>query len=187
MKQEGTFSHSFIAKIVLILCGIVFSIMRRNVQVSVSYVTHWTPGLNELYFTYSLQNNDLLACTVVTCSNVIQQMSPCANVSVFHGAVGTQIHNHDNRICCPWKKIPWPVSEREICRPSDRRLSAKLVPTFVDRLCHVVSVTDRYGRNLGFLDRNRYFFFQVALLLRKPGSAGNRTRTSGSVARNCDH
>jgi hypothetical protein len=33
------------------------------------------------------------------------------------------------------------------------RLSAKLVPTFVDRRCHVVSVTDIYGRNLGFLDR----------------------------------
>jgi hypothetical protein len=26
----------------------------------------------------------------------------------------------------------------------------------------VVSVTDPYGRNLGFLDRSRYFFFQVA-------------------------
>jgi hypothetical protein len=45
-------------------------------------------------------------------------------------------------------------------RPSDRRLSAKLVPTFADRGCHVVSVTDPYGRILGFLDR--YFFFQVA-------------------------
>jgi hypothetical protein len=27
---------------------------------------------------------------------------------------------------------------------------------------HVVSVTDPYGRVLGFLDRNRYYFFQVA-------------------------
>jgi hypothetical protein len=27
----------------------------------------------------------------------------------------------------------------------------------------VVSVTNPYGRNLGFLDRSRYFFFQVAL------------------------
>jgi hypothetical protein len=55
------------------------------------------------------------------------------------------------------------------------------------------------GSILGFLDRNPYFFFQVApqlysrgwvdpvsdpLLLRKSGSAGNRTRTSGYVARN---
>jgi hypothetical protein len=27
----------------------------------------------------------------------------------------------------------------------------------------VVSVTDPYGRILGFLDQSRYFFFQVAL------------------------
>jgi hypothetical protein len=51
----------------------------------------------------------------------------------------------------------------------------------------VVSVTNPYGRNLGFIDRRRYFFFQVALQLysrnrvgpvpdplplRKSGSAG---------------
>jgi hypothetical protein len=66
----------------------------------------------------------------------------------------------------------------------------------------VVSVKDLYGRILGFLDRSSYFFFQSApqlyslgrvdpvpdlLLLRKSGRAGNRTLTSGSVARNCDH
>jgi hypothetical protein len=28
---------------------------------------------------------------------------------------------------------------------------------FVARECHVVSVTDPYGRILGFLDRSRYF------------------------------
>jgi hypothetical protein len=54
----------------------------------------------------------------------------------------------------------------------------------------------------GFLDRCWYFSFQVAaqlysrgwvdpvpdpLPLRKSGIAGNRTRTSGSVARNSDH
>jgi hypothetical protein len=55
--------------------------------------------------------------------------------------------------------------------------------------------------HFGFLDRSRYFSIQVAqlswrgwvdpvpdlLLLRKSGSAGNRTRTSGSVARNSGH
>jgi hypothetical protein len=76
-------------------------------------------------------------------------------------------------------------------RPSDRRLSAKLVPTFADRGCRVVSATDPHGHILGFLDRSRYYFFQVApqlysrgweypvpdpLLLRKSGSAGNRSR-----------
>jgi hypothetical protein len=59
----------------------------------------------------------------------------------------------------------------------------------------VVSVTDPYGNILGFLDRSRYFFFQVTpqlysrglvdpfpdpLLLRKSGSVGTRTQTSGS-------
>jgi CBS-domain-containing membrane protein len=32
-------------------------------------------------------------------------------------------------------------------------LITKFVPTFADRRCHVVSVTDPYGRILGFLDR----------------------------------
>jgi hypothetical protein len=70
---------------------------------------------------------------------------------------------------------------------------------FVESGCHVVNVTDPYGRILGFLDRSRYRFFQAApqlysrdcvdpvpdaLLLRKSGNAGNRTRTFGSV-RHC--
>jgi hypothetical protein len=85
---------------------------------------------------------------------------------------------------------------------TDRRLSAKLVPTFADRGCHVVSVTDPYGRILSFLDWSRYFFFQVApqlysrcrvdpvpdpLLIRTSASTGNRTQASGSVARNSHH
>jgi hypothetical protein len=41
-------------------------------------------------------------------------------------------------------------------------MSAKLMPTFADRGCHVVSVTVPYSRILYFLDRSRYFFFQVA-------------------------
>jgi hypothetical protein len=36
---------------------------------------------------------------------------------------------------------------------SYRRLSAKLVPTSADRVCHVGSVTDPHGRILEFLDR----------------------------------
>jgi CBS-domain-containing membrane protein len=53
-------------------------------------------------------------------------------------------------------KTPWPESASELYRPSDRRFSAKLVPTFADRGCHMVSVTDPYGGILGFLDRSRY-------------------------------
>jgi hypothetical protein len=54
------------------------------------------------------------------------------------------------------------TSLSELYRPSDRRLSAKLVLTFADRGFHVVSVTDPCGHILGFLDWSRYFFFRVA-------------------------
>jgi hypothetical protein len=99
------------------------------------------------------------------------------------------------------KRTPWPESASELYRASYRRLSAKFAPTFVDRGCRMISVTDPYG-SIGFLDRSRYFFFQAApqlyprgwvnpvpdpLLLRKFASVGNRTQTSGSVARNSDH
>jgi hypothetical protein len=60
------------------------------------------------------------------------------------------------------KKTPWPRSASELYRPSDRRLSVRFVPTFEDRECHVVCVTDPYDRILGFLDRSRYYYFQVA-------------------------
>jgi hypothetical protein len=83
---------------------------------------------------------------------------------------------------CSRKKTQWHESASELCGPSE-----KLVPTYADRRCYVVSVTDPYYRNLGFLDRSCYFYFQVAprlysrgwvdpfpdsLLLRKSRSAG---------------
>jgi hypothetical protein len=66
-------------------------------------------------------------------------------------------------------KTPWPESESELYRSSDRRLSTKLLLNFADRGCHVVSVTDPYGLILGFLGRNRYFFFRVAPQLHSRG------------------
>jgi hypothetical protein len=60
------------------------------------------------------------------------------------------------------KKTPWSESASELYRLRERRLSATLVPTFADRECHVVNVTDPYGRILDFLDRSGYFFYQVA-------------------------
>jgi hypothetical protein len=45
---------------------------------------------------------------------------------------------------------------------TDRRFSAKLVLTFADRECHMVSAIDPHGRILDFLDRSRYYFFQAA-------------------------
>jgi hypothetical protein len=68
------------------------------------------------------------------------------------------------------------------------------------KVCRVVSAADRYCRYLSFLDLSRYYFFQVApqldsrvdpvpdpQLFRKSGSAENRTRISGSVARKSGH
>jgi hypothetical protein len=43
--------------------------------------------------------------------------------------------------------FPWPESASELHRQSDRRVSANLVPTFGDRGCLVVSVTEPNGRN----------------------------------------
>jgi hypothetical protein len=60
------------------------------------------------------------------------------------------------------KKTQWPESACELYRPGESRLSAKLVSTFADRGCHVVSVTNPYGRILGFIDWSRYFLFHVA-------------------------
>jgi hypothetical protein len=40
---------------------------------------------------------------------------------------------------------PWPESESELYRPSDRRFSAKTVPTFMDIGCRMVSAADPYG------------------------------------------
>jgi hypothetical protein len=55
------------------------------------------------------------------------------------------------------KETPWPEFAKELHLQSDSRFSAKLVPTFVDRGCRVVSVTNLYSRILGFLDLSRYF------------------------------
>jgi hypothetical protein len=53
-------------------------------------------------------------------------------------------------------KTPWPESMSELYRLSDRCMLAKLVPTFAVRGCHIVSMTDLYGRILAFLDRTAF-------------------------------
>jgi hypothetical protein len=49
--------------------------------------------------------------------------------------------------------LPWPEFASELYRPS---LLAKLVPTFADKGCRMVSATDPYGRILGFIDRKMF-------------------------------
>jgi hypothetical protein len=84
-------------------------------------------------------------------SSQIQVFSsePCSLISTIYG-----LHLR-------WKSIPrkpspklktrWPESASELYRPNDRRLSATLVPNLVDRWCHIVSVTDPFGRILCLL------------------------------------
>jgi hypothetical protein len=57
--------------------------------------------------------------------------------------------------------VAW-VRERNI---HDRAAAVCRVSTFADRGCRVVRVTDPYGRILDFLDRSRYFVFQIAAQL----------------------
>jgi hypothetical protein len=52
------------------------------------------------------------------------------------------------------------VRERTI--PTERRLSAKWLPTFADKGCHVVSVTDPSGRISRFSRREPLLFYLVA-------------------------
>jgi hypothetical protein len=61
-------------------------------------------------------------------------------------------HTFNNNIYIKLKDLGklWPESVSKLYRLSDRRLSAKLVPTFADRGCHVVNTTDPYGHILGF-------------------------------------
>jgi hypothetical protein len=74
------------------------------------------------------------------------------------------------------KKTPWPQSASELYRPSHRHLLAKLVPTFADRGCRVVSATDPHGRILGFLDPKR-------LLIHSSSSSIVLTKLSGPRSR----
>jgi hypothetical protein len=75
-------------------------------------------------------------------------------------------HSSDRQASCSHDYMlydaPWPESASKLFLPNDRLLAAKLVPTFADRGCYVVSVTHCCGRILGFLYRSRYFIFQVS-------------------------
>jgi hypothetical protein len=73
---------------------------------------------------------------------------------------------------------PWPESANELYRPSDRSLSAKLMPTFADRRCHVVSATNLYGRNLSFLDRILFLSSSFSVVLTRLSVPRSRPTTT---------
>jgi hypothetical protein len=69
-----------------------------------------------------------------------------------------------------YKKLNSVALVRERTVPTERPpLVGEVVPTFADRGCCLVNVTIPPVVNLGFLDRSRYFFFQVAPQLSSRG------------------
>jgi hypothetical protein len=70
----------------------------------------------------------------------------------------------------------------ELYRPSDRRLPAKLVPTFAVRGCHVVGVTDPYGRVLGSRPEPLLFLpSSSSIVLTKLSGPRSRPTTSQKI------
>jgi hypothetical protein len=70
--------------------------------------------------------------------------------------------------CCNIK-TPWSESASELYRQSGSRLSAKWLPTFADRGCHMVSVTDPYFCNIYIFYctynlENHHYFYTILLL-----------------------
>jgi hypothetical protein len=66
----------------------------------------------------------------------------CNKVS-SQSSSGTYVYRY---LFSTWTELRGRLSARELYRTSDRRMSAKLVPTFADRGCRVVSATDPYSR-----------------------------------------
>jgi hypothetical protein len=72
--------------------------------------------------------------------------------------------------------------QNKLYRPSDCRLSAKLVPTFADRGCRVVGARDPHGRILGFLVRSRYYFpSSSSIVLTRLSGPHSRPTTSQKI------
>jgi hypothetical protein len=157
--------------------------------------THWGAHLYWRY-PYNLQLPTEGLCATSPTANCSLLSNRHSHILINTAAVAAK-HMNTN-----WNKLTqWPESARELYGPNDCYFSANLVPTFPDRGMSR-SRRDVTAAFFGFLDRSRYVFFQVPpqlhsrgwvdpvpdpLLLRKSGSAGNRNRTSGSVARNSDH
>jgi hypothetical protein len=91
-------------------------------------------------------------------ASLLMQLVQLIIVTVVELYLHVLVCPHDNKN----KQTPWPESSEsasELYWPSDRLWSAKLVATFSDKGCCVVSTTDPYDCDLGFLDRNCCCFF----------------------------
>jgi hypothetical protein len=95
------------------------------------------------------------------------------NSGVCYGNTKAEYHERTKNKTKKKTQTPWSESASELYRLSDRRLSASLVPIFAGVAQSARRIP--YGRNLGFLDRSRYFFFQVATLTRLSGPRSRPT------------
>jgi hypothetical protein len=84
------------------------------------------------------------------------------SLKVYWCKTEEDFHDGNNLILTRKKNSMVWVRERTIPTERPRLVGEVIVNFFADRGCLLVSVTDPYDRILGFLDRSRYFFYQVA-------------------------
>jgi hypothetical protein len=157
-STNGTCSHTFLELLSFVYC---------NRDHNTSGYIHPSPGMSyctsypEYLQTHKLERCEFVsiyACLVQTVLlNSVEYISLVWKTDQINYSRHTSNYNLDLASVHTNKQTPWPESASELYQPSDRRFSAKWLPTFADKGCHVDSVTDPYGRIFGFLDRSRYF------------------------------
>jgi hypothetical protein len=96
-------------------------------------------------------------------------------LSELYSIQGYKLHYQQTKT-----KTSRPESASELFRPRDLRLLAMLVPTFMDRGCRVVSVTDPYGRILDFSRQQPLIFLSNSSSLVPTRLSGPRSRPNTS-------
>jgi hypothetical protein len=120
------------------------------------FVTHTSCYLLSDIFMFLCVCCNITVIHTFQCSSEYQTPSTLSANITFRisskAEVPTSVHctcKYDNGNCYSAKKstkTPGLQSASELYRRSDRRLSAKLVPTLADRGCRVVSAMNPHGR-----------------------------------------
>jgi hypothetical protein len=87
--------------------------------------------------------SSLLLRKTIVCETVAQKLLHFS--CLFGGRCLSPVRIALQTISSQPTKTPWSESASELHRPNGRSLSAKLVPTFLDRGCRVFSGTRNYG------------------------------------------
>jgi hypothetical protein len=126
--------------------------VRIQIEIAFQYSLHRLPAYPQRAAAFVADLPAFLRSVTLNSSNVHQITRGCRGQPFLSGTDPVISHsstipfaNHRKQTK---KRTPWPESANELYRPSDRRLSVKLVPTFADKRCRVVRVTDPYGRIL---------------------------------------